>query len=131
MPSAENFTLTKADNTTNVVFTLVNPSSGMGSIAEWVNKVGTIAGVFLKLTTSARTTGNNSKKMQGKFNFPSSYTDSVTGLTRVGSAAQFNFDSSLPDDFPEALKADYASLCGKIVSQAIINEQIKDGTPAT
>lgn len=131
MPQAADFTLTKADNTTNVVFTLNNPSAGMGSIAEWVNKVGTIAGVFLKLTTSARVTGNNSKKMQGKFTFPSSYTDSVTGLTRVGSAAQFNFDSSLPDDFPEALKADYASLCGKIVAQAIINAQIKDATPAT
>jgi hypothetical protein len=130
MPSAATFTLPNAASVSKT-FTLLNPSAGMGSIAEWNLKEGTISGVFPKVTTSARATGNNSKVMQGKFRLPSSYTDTVTGLTRVGSAAEFNFTSTIPDDFPEALKADYAVFASGLVAQAIINAQIKDALPAT
>jgi hypothetical protein len=130
MPQAADITVDDYSGD-DIVFTLINPSAGMGGIAEWWNKVGTIVGVFPKLTTSARKTGNNSQKMQGKFTYPSSYTDSVTGLTNVKSAAQFNFDSTLPDDFPEALKNDYATLCGNLVKNAIVTSQIRDAVPAT
>jgi alpha-acetolactate decarboxylase len=130
MPQAADITVDDASGD-DILFTNIS-SSAMGSgVAEWWNKVGTIVGVFPKITTSARKTGNNSQKMQGKFTYPSSYTDAVTGLTQVKSAAQFNFDSTLPADFPEALKADYAALAGNIVKNAIITAQIKDAVPAT
>lgn len=130
MPQAATFTLNNASAVAKT-YTLNSPSAGYGSVAEWALKEGTIQGVFPKLTTSARISGNQSRVCQGKFRMPSSYTDTVTGLTRVGSAAEFNWSSSIPDDFPEALKADYAAFVKNAIAQAIINEQIKDGTPAT
>jgi hypothetical protein len=130
MPTAATFTLNNASAVAKT-FTLLSPSAGYGGVAEWNLKEGTIQGVFPKVTTSARISGNQSRVMQGKLRVPSSYTDTVTGLTRVGSAAEFNFTSSIPDDFPEALKADYAAYAKNLVAQAIVNEQLKDGTPAT
>lgn len=130
MPQAATFTLNNAASVAKT-FTLISPSAGYGGVAEWFLKEGTIQSVFPKVTTSARISGNQSRVMQGKLRMPSSYTDTVTGLTRVGSAAEFNFTSSIPDDFPEALKNDYAAFAKNLAAQVIINEQIRDGSPAT
>lgn len=112
-------------------FALYSPSAGDNSVATWKLKEGTIASVFPVITTSARSTGNQSRKMQGKFRLPSSYTDSVTGLTRVGSGFEFDFSASVPDDFPEALKADAIAFAKNLVAHALIQSMMRDGQPAT
>jgi hypothetical protein len=112
-------------------FVLYSPSSGYNSVAEWKLKDGAIGAVFPLVTTSARPTGNNSKKMQGKLRIPSSYTDTVTGLTNVGSAFEFDFSASVPNDFPEALKNDAIAYAKNLIAHAMIQAQMKDGTPAT
>lgn len=112
-------------------FVLYAPSAGDNSVATWKLKEGTIGAVFPLITTSARPTGNASRKMQGKLRVPSSYTDTVTGLTRVGSAAEFDFSASMPDDFPESLKADFLAFAKNLVAHAMIQGQMQDGQPAT
>lgn len=111
-------------------FTLYSPSAGDNSVALWKLKEGTIASVFPFITTLARATGNNSRKVQGKLRLPSSYTDTVTGLTKVGSGFEFDFSCSVPDDFPESLKADAVAFVKNLMAHAVIQAQIKDGIPA-
>lgn len=112
-------------------FTLYTPSAGDKSVAVWKLKEGTIASVFPVITATARPTGNQSRKMQGKFKLPSSYTDTVTGLTKVGSAFEFDFSASVPDDFPEALKADATAFAKNLVANALIQAMMRDGQSAT
>lgn len=112
-------------------FTLLAPSAGYNSLANWALKEGTISSVFPVITALARPTGNFSKKSQIKFRLPSSYTDSVTGLTKVGSAFEADISVSVPDDFPEALKNDAVAFTKNLVAHALIQSMIRDGSPAT
>lgn len=112
-------------------FVLYSPSAGENSVATWKLKEGTIASVFPTITTLARSTGNKSRKMQGKLKLPSSFTDTVTGLTKVGSGFEFDFSASVPDDFPEALKADAVAFAKNLIAHALIQAMMRDGQPAT
>jgi hypothetical protein len=112
-------------------FVLYSPAAGDGGVATYKLKEGTIAAVFPTLTLSARATGNKSRKMQGKLRLPSSYTDTVTGLTKVGSGYEFDFSASVPDDFPEALKPDAIAFSKNAIAHALIQAMMRDGQPAT
>lgn len=112
-------------------FTLYNPSSGDNSVANWKLKEGTISSVFPSLSLAAKTTGNDSRKSMLKIRIPSSYTDTVTGLTKVGSGFEANIDVSVPNDFPEALKNDAIAYVVNAVAHATVKACLRDGLPAT
>lgn len=112
-------------------FTLLAPAAGDNSVAEWALKEGTIGSVFPRLSCLAKRTGNNSRKAQIKLKVPSSYTDTVTGLTKVGSAFEADIFVSVPDDFPEALKNDAVAYTVNSVNHALFKAVIRDGLPTT
>lgn len=112
-------------------FSLMSPAAGYNSLAEWALKEGTIATVFPRITALARATGNDSKKSQIKLKIPSSYTDTVTGLTKVGSGYEADISVSVPNDFPESLKDDAVAFTVNLVAHALIQAMIRDGSPAT
>lgn len=113
-------------------FTLITPSAGLGSIAQWALREGPISSVFPQLTTSAnQTKGSGVRSLNVKFKLPSSYTDAVTGLTNVGSHAECNFSVRIPPDFPEALKADLVAYTLNLLNTALLKSMIKDAAPAT
>jgi hypothetical protein len=111
-------------------FTLLTPAAGDGGTAEWALKEGTIGSVFPRITSSAHRTGNASRQARIKLRIPSSYTDTVTGLTKVGSAFEFNGTFSVPDDFPEALKNDAVAYSSNLFDQTLIKAIIRDALPA-
>jgi len=111
-------------------FTLLSPAAGYNAVASWALKEGTISAVFPQITALARPTGNQSKKTQIKFRLPSSYTESVTGLTKVGSAYEADISVSVPDDFPEALKNDAIAFTANLVNHVLFKAMMRDGTPA-
>lgn len=118
----------------NKTFTLLSPASGFNSVAEWALKEGAISSVFPRFTASAKTTRNakgNGKGVSLKLRIPSSYVDASSGLTMMGSAFEFNGSVTVPDDFPEALKADAAAYVKNVVATALVQAMIKDGLPAT
>ncbi len=132
MPQAANLVINNGAGTPVAkTFELNSPASGDGGVAEWALKEGVISSIFPKVTAQARRTGNNSRKTSIKLRLPSSYTDTVTGLTKVGSAFELNIEASVPDDFPEALKNDAAAFSANLVANAIIKAMIRDGLPAT
>lgn len=125
-------------------FTLLTPASGYGQIAEWAYKVGPIATVFPRLTAMARNVVNSQrarasggrqvaheKNVSIKLVVPSSYMDTVTGLTNVGSAMEFTSTVRIPADFPEDRKPDAVAFYKEAVGHALIQAMFKDGTPAS
>ena len=130
MPQATDLVIKNAA-AVDKTFKLYSPAAGDNSLATWKLQEGTIGSVFPTLTTSARKTGNASRKLQGKLKIPSSYTDTVTGLTQVGSGFEFDFSASVPDNFPEALKADAVAFAKNVIAHALIQEMMRDGLGAT
>lgn len=112
-------------------FTLISPAAGDGSIATWALKEGTISAVFPTLTAMAHKTGKKSRNLKVKFRLPSSYTDSVTGLTNVGSGAEMNVTFSVPDAFPEALKNDYVAFALNLLATPTLKSMARDALSAT
>lgn len=82
--------------------------------------------IAVRATVNAR-----ARKANIKLQIPSSYTNSVDGLTKVGSAFDFNVDVTIPDDFPEALRSDAVAFASNLMSHELIKAVMRDGYPAT
>lgn len=130
MPQATDLVI-KNGAAVDKTFTLISPAAGDGGIAQWALKEGTISSVFPVITASANRTGNNSRNLKIKFKQPSSFTDSVTGLTNVNSAAEMNVTFSIPASYPEALKADFVAFAVNALNTALFKSMIKDAYSAT
>lgn len=112
-------------------FKLINPAAGLGGIATWNLKEGSISAVFPALTYAATKNSNGVRTGQLKFSFPSSFADPVTGLTNVGTRAEAHVTVKMPDTFPEALKDDFIAYVVNIVSDALMRGCLRDAVPAT
>lgn len=135
MPQATNLVI-KDGASVDKTFELLSPAAGYDSVAEWALKEGTISAVFPRFTAMARNAKRapgraQSKMVQLKLRVPSSFTDSVTGLTNVGSAYEFNGTVSIPADFPEARKADATAFTKNVIAHAVIMAMMTDGSAAT
>lgn len=129
MPQATNLIVKNAANV-DKTFELVTPAAGDNGIAEWALKEGTISSVFPRITASAHRTPRG-RVLTEKFKFPSSYQDSVTGLTNVGSAAEVNIKISVPNDYPEAKKDDFVALTVNAFQTALMKALMRDAVSAT
>lgn len=132
MPQANDLVINNGAGTPVAkTFTLLTPAAGDNSVASWALKEGAISSIFPKITALARVTGNQARRVQVKLKVPSSYTDTVTGLTKVGSAFEFDGYATVPDDFPEALKNDAVAFTKNLIATALIQAMIRDALPAT
>lgn len=132
MPQATDIAINNgAGSPVSKTFKLLSPAAGDGAIASWALKEGTISSVFPRITALARVTGNQSRRMQVKLKVPSSYTDTVTGLTRVGSAFEFDGYVTVPNDFPEALKDDAVAFTTNLMAHTLVKAMVRDAESAT
>lgn len=131
MPAAANMTLNNAAAVAKT-FTLLSPSAGLGSNAEWALMEGAIVGVYPRITSQARVnTQGKSRISQHKVRVPYGYTDSTTGTTKAGSAFEANVTVTVPDDFPAANRADAVAYIVNYFANAITKAVMQDGLPAT
>lgn len=130
MPQATDLTIKNAAGI-DKNFELVTPASGDGGVARWALKEGTISSVFPTITASANSTSRNARNAHIKIHVPSSYTDSVTGLTNVSGGPEANIKVAVPNDFPEAMKPDWVAYVTGAVNTALMQAIIKDATSAT
>lgn len=134
MPQAADLVINDGQGTPVArTFSLYAPASGYGGIAEWRYKNGANASVFPTITWSAERDARRSmNRGKGKLRVPQSYVDSTTGLTKAGSAMEMNLTVACPDDFPEALKADFAAFAANMLNHALFKAGvIRDATPMT
>lgn len=131
MPQATDITINNGASTPVAkTFTLYAPAAGDNSYANWRLKEGAISSVFPRIAMLARPTSNNARKSIVKLRIPSSYTDTVTGLTKVGSSFDMEINTSVPDDFPEALKNDAVAFAKNLVAHSITQAVMRDGQSA-
>lgn len=131
MPQATNLVVKNGAATPiDKTFALITPAAGDGGVARWALKEGAISSVFPTFTAQSNATTNASRKLTTKLRVPSSYTDSVTGRTLVGSGAEANVTVSVPNDFPEALKNDFVAFVTNILTTALLKEMFRDATGA-
>lgn len=137
MPQAANIVIKNGASTpVDKTFSLLAPSAGFDSVAQWALKEGTISSVFPQITASVRSARRvsgraGSKVIETKLVIPSSYTDSVTGLTSVSSRYESVTRTTVPDDFPESLMADAVAFTANLANVALIKAMIADRSPAT
>lgn len=131
MPQAATVTLNNAAAAAKT-FTLITPAAGYGGVAEWNLKEGAVTAAFPKVTSSARPMqGVKGKRVIVKLEFPSTYVETTTGLTKTGPSMEFEYKGTIPDAFPEASKADFLAYAKNLVAQALFNAQLGDGSPMT
>lgn len=132
MPQATNIVIKNGAATpVDKTFVLLSPAAGFNSVAEWALKEGTISSVFPRITALARKTANASGKSVIKLKIPSSYTDSVTGLTKVGSSFEMNVEITVPDTFPESLKNDAVAFASNLMNDTLVKAIVRDAIPAS
>lgn len=130
MPQATDLVI-KNNAAVDKTFTLLSPAAGDNALASWALKEGSISSVFPKITALARPTGNAARRVQIKLRIPSSYTDTVTGLTQVSSAFEADIYATVPDNYPEALKNDAVAFTKNLVATTLAQAMIRDGLSAT
>lgn len=132
MPQATNLVVKNGAGTpVDKTFDLINPAAGLDSAARWALKEGVISSVFPTFEAVARRNNNAASKLRLKFALPSSFTDSVTGLTNVSSRFEASIEITVPDNFPEALKADAVAFTTNLVNTTLVKAMIRDAIPAT
>lgn len=130
MPQATDLVIKNAA-AVDKTFTLYSPAAGDSSLATWKLKEGTIGTVFPALTMLARSSGGTDRNVSIKLRVPSSYEDSVTGLTNVGSAFEMNVTVSVPGNYPEAKKDDAVAFASNLMGLAFTKAVIRDALSAT
>lgn len=137
MPQAQNIVIKNGASTpVDKTFSLLAPSAGFNSVAEWALKEGVISTVFPRITSSVRASKKapgraQAKVIEIKLAVPSSFTDTVTGLTAVGSRFESIMRVTVPDDFPESLIADAVAFNANLANTALIKAMIAERSPAT
>lgn len=104
MSSITNLTVKKADGTTDIVYTAIQPASGDGQFAIW-RQENTSVPQALRPTLKMRCTDNGPKtarKPHLEFSYPYTYTDSTTGLQLQAHVVLESFDGLLPTMVPDA-----------------------------
>lgn len=132
MPQAADITINNGAGTPVAkTFTLYSPAGGFNAAAaEWALKEGTIKSIFPVIKASAMKQ-SGAQKAHWTLRIPSSYTDTVSGLTKVGSAANCEVIVTIPDDYPESLKNDFTAFAKNLAAHALFQASIRDGLPCT
>lgn len=131
MPAAANMTINNAAAVAKT-FSLLNPSAGLSSNAEWALMEGVVPSVYPRITSQVRVNSQGKSRIsQHKVRVPYAITDTTTSTTKAGSAIEFNGTVSVPDDFPTANRADAIAYIANYMAHAITKAVMQDGLPAT
>lgn len=133
MPQATDITVKNGAATpVDKTFSLITPASGYGSYAQWALKEGAIAAVFPRFSArSVQLSGGKVQKLNLEFRLPSSYLDTVTGLTNVGSFYGAKVEVTVPNTLPESLKSDSVAFLTNLINSSLIKLMLRDANPAT
>jgi len=133
MPAIANITVKKNDDTTDIVWTAVQPSSGDGTPATWKSQtVGTASAHQPEFRLSGRDANKgNSRLMRGTFRYPQIATNSTTGVTSVVGVANATVEFEFPKSMPTSDLNEAVSQCFDLTDAALIKDCFKQGYSAT
>lgn len=129
MPSMGDIVVKKADNTTNVTYVAASRSSGDKVPAIWTQDAfsGSV-GLRPKLEILTQDNGQRTiRQMKVNFNFPSKYTDAVTGLDKSNGSIGFDGVVFLPKGLTTTEWNEAFSQLGNLLVSALVRQVAQTG----
>lgn len=113
-------------------FALLTPSASDGSAAIWQYKAGANSSVFPTITSSARkNAARDARKLDLTVKVPYAITDTAVNVVRPGSSVMMNVTVTVPDDYPEASKADATAFMVNVFTTTLVKAMVRDAISAT
>lgn len=133
MPQMADITVKKADGTTNVLYTALNPSGGDASQALWrSNSVGTSAYIRPEFVMSSTWNGpRTARKITGKLTYPASYVDPTTGAPVSTDKMIISFDCVIPKAIEDTVGAEAVEQGFNLFASALVKSCVKVGFAPT
>lgn len=133
MPAMADIVVKKADDTTNVTFVALSPSSGDTVPSVW-RQDAMATQPNLKATVSLRAGWNgprDARRVQMDFMYPFTSTDSSTGLTSVVARIPIQVTATVPQLVTDAIISEAVAQCGNLLDSSLIQSCFKAGYAAT
>lgn len=133
MPSASSLTVKKNDGTTDVTYTLLAASGGDKSPAVWrqTSADGT-GGQQPSLQISSRNNGDlTARRVDMTYVYPSVYTDSSSGLTKVRSKVVASVSVAIPLDILTADANEAAAQLAHLMNSSLLVSVLQGGYAPT
>lgn len=133
MAAQNSVTVKKADGTTDIVYTAIQPAGGDGTPAVWRQEnAGLMVGQRPLFKMKVVPNGSNTaRKVHIEHSYPFTYTDSATGLTKVMNVIYGSSDYLIPNECTDAMIAEAIHQKTNLEVAAAIRDAIKAGIAPT
>lgn len=133
MPSMANLTVKKADGTTDITYSVLQPSSGDGVAAVWRSEtVGSAAGHKPVAQVTSRWNGpRTARRVDFSFSYPQIYTDANTGLTSVSNKVPVTCSVVVPTSVPDSVISEAIAQAINILDSTLLVDCFKAGYAPT
>jgi hypothetical protein len=133
MPSMADMVVKKADNTTDVTFVALNPSSGDTVPAYWRQEaMGASAGLRATCQVRSQWNGNRSaRRVEGTFQYPWTVTDTTTSVTSVAARVPISFVATIPVEIPDTVINEACAQFGNILDHTLMQSVLRAGFAPT
>ena len=129
MTQATDITIKKNDGTTDITWTLLTASGGDKSPAIWrSDSASGTPGQHPVVQIQARNNGAvSARRLDITFVYPSVYTDSTTGQTKVSNKTIWNLSGVNPTDVPISDANEAAAQLANLLKHAQFQAMLKSG----
>lgn len=128
MPQLADITVKKFDNTTNIVFTGVNPAGGTDSPAILrSNTVGTAISHRPELRVSVKNAGPKDRVV-GTFKYPQIATNSTTGVTAVVGTVDGKFEFSVDKSIDQTVVNEASAQFAHLIASSLLKTTMAERT---
>lgn len=133
MPNMANITVKKADGTTDILWTALQPSSGDGVSAVWRSETaGVQANVKPTFALASRWNGpRTARRLDYSILYPQKYTDSASGLDLVANRAILSGNFTLPTGIPDLIAAEAVAQSVNLLASALVKSCLQAGYAPT
>lgn len=128
MPTMADITVKKADGTTNVTYSAINPAAGDKAPALWINgTVGTVLAARPRFTVSSASNGTRkARRIRTTFVWPKSWLDAA-GNPVVAGGASSESSHLVPQDMQLTDIEEYVAQYAGLLYSALVRNCIVSG----
>lgn len=132
MPSLANFTIKKADTTTDVVHTGTSPASGSVPAVWYAPAVGATAETRPEWRWSSKPNGSDGeRKVTGTYMYPYSVISTDTGVTTVRKRLILKIEAVFCPLVPTAVSDEFIAQGFNAMAVTVLRNQVKEGFAAS
>lgn len=129
MPNMANITVKKNDGTTDITYVALSPSAGDKTPAQWrVESIGTVPGNRPTLSVSSKfSVDKMARIVEGKLQYPETYTDTTTGIVATRLRESFSFTHVIRMDAADITTNELSAQAGNLLVSVLMREILKTG----